>query len=75
MPGIAFSGAMDGHLRAYSSIDGKNLWDVDTATSFATRNGLSANGGPLDRDGPTIVSGMLYVDSGDALLAFSIDGK
>jgi polyvinyl alcohol dehydrogenase (cytochrome) len=66
---------MDGHLRAYSSIDGKNLWDVDTATSYATRNGLSANGGSLDRDGPTIVSGMLYVDSGDALLAFSIDGK
>jgi len=75
IPGIAFAGSMDGHLRAYSSIDGKNLWDVDTATSFATRNGLSANGGPLDRDGPTIVSGMLYVDSGDALLAFSIDGK
>jgi polyvinyl alcohol dehydrogenase (cytochrome) len=75
IPGIAFAGSMDGHLRGYSSIDGKNLWDVDTATSYATRNGPTAKGGPLDRDGPTIVSGMLYVNSGDALLAFSIDGK
>jgi len=75
IPGIAFAGSMDGHLRAYSSIDGKIIWDVDTAKSYATRNGLTANGGPLDRDGPTVVSGMLYVNSGDALLAFSIDGK
>jgi polyvinyl alcohol dehydrogenase (cytochrome) len=75
IPGVAFSGSADGHLRAYSSIDGKIVWDVDTAKSYATRNGPTASGGPLDRDGPTIVSGMLYVNSGDALLAFSIDGK
>jgi polyvinyl alcohol dehydrogenase (cytochrome) len=75
IPGIAFSGSADGHLRAYSSIDGKILWDVDTVKSYATRNGVAASGGPLAPGGPTIVSGMLYVNSGDALLAFSIDGK
>ena len=37
MPGSAFSGSMDGHLRAYSTIDGKILWDFDTAKDFKPR--------------------------------------
>jgi polyvinyl alcohol dehydrogenase (cytochrome) len=75
MPGSAFSGSMDGHLRAYSTIDGKIQWDFDTAREFQTRNGIKASGGPLDRGGATIVNGMVYVNSGNALLAFSVDGK
>jgi polyvinyl alcohol dehydrogenase (cytochrome) len=75
MPGSAFSGSMDGHLRAYSTIDGKILWDFDTARDFQTKNGIKASGGPLDHGGATIVNGMVYVNSGNALLAFSVDGK
>jgi len=75
MPGSAFSGSMDGHLRAYSTIDGKILWDFDTAKDFQTKNGIKASGGPLDRGGATIVNGTVYVNSGNALLAFSVDGK
>ena len=75
MPGSAFSGSMDGHLRAYSTIDGKILWDCDTARDFPTKNGVKASGGPLDHGGATIVNGMVYVNSGNALLAFSVDGK
>ncbi len=75
MPGSAFSGSMDGHLRAYSTIDGKILWDFDTAKDFQARNGIKASGGPLDRGGATIVNGTVYVNSGNALLAFSVDGK
>jgi polyvinyl alcohol dehydrogenase (cytochrome) len=75
MPGSAFSGSMDGHLRAYSTIDGKILWDFDTAREFQTKNGIKASGGPLDHGGATIVNGMVYVNSGNALLAFSVDGK
>jgi polyvinyl alcohol dehydrogenase (cytochrome) len=75
IPGVAFSGATDGHLRAYSSIDGHIAWDFDTARDFATVNGMHAAGGALDHGGPTIVGGTLYVNSGDALLAFSVDGK
>jgi polyvinyl alcohol dehydrogenase (cytochrome) len=75
IPGVAFSGATDGHLRAYSSIDGHIAWDFDTARDFATVNGIPAAGGALDHGGPTIVGGTLYVNSGDALLAFSVDGK
>jgi len=75
MPGSAFSGSMDGHLRAYSTIDGKILWDFDTAKDFPTKNGIKASGGPLDHGGATIVNGVVYVNSGNALLAFSVDGK
>ncbi len=75
MPGSAFSGSMDGHLRAYSTIDGKILWDFDTAKEFQTKNGIKANGGPLDHGGATIVNGSVYVNSGNALLAFSVEGK
>jgi polyvinyl alcohol dehydrogenase (cytochrome) len=75
MPGSAFSGSMDGHLRAYSTIDGKIVWDFDTAREFQTKNGIKASGGPLDHGGATIVNGSVYVNSGNALLAFSVDGK
>jgi polyvinyl alcohol dehydrogenase (cytochrome) len=82
IPGAAFSGSMDGHLRAYSTIDGKVLWDYDTAKDFTTVNHLNAAGGSLDGGGATIVNGVVYINSGSArgqpgnvLLAFSIDGK
>jgi polyvinyl alcohol dehydrogenase (cytochrome) len=75
MPGSAFSGSMDGHLRAYSTIDGKILWDFDTAKTFQTQNGVNASGGPLENGGATIVNGTVYLNSGNALLAFSVDGK
>jgi polyvinyl alcohol dehydrogenase (cytochrome) len=75
MPGGVFSGSMDGHLRAYSTIDGKILWDFDTAKTFQTQNGIHASGGPLDYGGATIVNGSVYINSGNVLLAFSIDGK
>jgi polyvinyl alcohol dehydrogenase (cytochrome) len=75
MPGGVFSGSMDGHLRAYSTIDGKILWDFDTAKAYQTQNGVRAKGGPLDYGGATIVNGSVYINSGNALLAFSVDGK
>jgi polyvinyl alcohol dehydrogenase (cytochrome) len=75
MPGSVFSGSLDGHLRAYSTIDGKIVWDYDTAKEFQTKNGIRASGGPLDHGGATIVNGTVYVNSGNTLLAFSVDGK
>ncbi|HEY2780955.1 MAG TPA: PQQ-binding-like beta-propeller repeat protein [Steroidobacteraceae bacterium] len=75
MPGGVFSGSLDGHLRAYSTINGKILWDFDTAKAYQTLNTVRASGGPLDHGGATIVNGSVYVNSGNALLAFSVDGK
>jgi polyvinyl alcohol dehydrogenase (cytochrome) len=75
IPGIAFSGAFDGHLRAYSTIDGKVVWDVATARGYATVNAQQAQGVTIANGGVSIVGGTVYVNSGDALLAFSVDGK
>jgi polyvinyl alcohol dehydrogenase (cytochrome) len=84
IPGIVFSGAMDGHLRAYSATDGAIVWDYDTAHApYRTLSDRSVEGGVLDGAGPTIAGGMLYVNTGywgrsggnTVLLAFSVDGK
>jgi len=82
IPGAAFSGSMDGHLRAYSTIDGKILWDYDTAKDYRTVNQVQGAGGSLQAGGATIVNGVVYVNSGGAqgqpgnvLLAFSVNGQ
>jgi polyvinyl alcohol dehydrogenase (cytochrome) len=81
IPGVVFSGSVDGHLRAYSTETGKVLWDTDTAREFTTVNGAAAHGGSLDAAGPAVVNGTLFVNSGygqwggmagNVLLAFSI---
>jgi polyvinyl alcohol dehydrogenase (cytochrome) len=76
--GVVFSGSMDGHLRAYSTVDGKMIRDFDTLRDFATVNGVKARGGALNATGPTIADGMMFVTSsygqggmvGNVLLAF-----
>ena len=84
IPGVAFSGSIDGHLRAYATADGKVIWDFDTIRSYDAVNGVTARGGSLDGPGPAIGGGLLVVNSGYAgaggmpgnvLLAFSVDGK
>jgi polyvinyl alcohol dehydrogenase (cytochrome) len=84
IPGAVFSGSVDGHLRAYDARDGKIIWDFDTARHFEAVNGAQARGGAIDGPGPTIAGGRLYIASGyaqwgglpgNALLAFSVDGK
>jgi len=80
IPGAIFSGAMDGHLRAYSASTGEILWDFDTEHEFETVNGKPAHGGSIDAGGPAVVNGMVFVNSGynqfggmpgNVLLAFS----
>jgi polyvinyl alcohol dehydrogenase (cytochrome) len=84
LPGIAFSGSVDGHMRAYSTTDGKVVWDFDTVRAYETVNGVPGRGGSIDGPGPSIAGGMVFVNSGyptaggtpgNVLLAFSVDGK
>ena len=81
--GAVFSGSMDGHIRAYSTADGKIVWDFDTRKTYTTVNGAQAKGGSLDGAGPVIAGGMVLVNSGyprfggepgNALLAFGLPG-
>ena len=64
IPGVVFSGSVDGHLRAYSSATGEVVWDVDTIRDYETVNGRKAHGGSLDGPGSAIAGGMLFVNSG-----------
>jgi polyvinyl alcohol dehydrogenase (cytochrome) len=84
IPGVVFSGSVDGHLRAYRSDTGEIIWDFDTVREYDAVNGGKARGGSLDGGGPAVVGGMVYVNSGygnnggmpgNVLLAFSVDGK
>jgi polyvinyl alcohol dehydrogenase (cytochrome) len=81
IPGVVFSGGVSGYLRAYATDDARLLWEVDTARDFTTVNGVPARGGAIEGAGPTIVDGMLYVNSGygqwgglpgNVLLAFEV---
>ncbi len=85
IPGVIFSGTSDGHLRGYATKDGKIIWDFDTAAQpYDGVNGKQAKGGTIDSGAPIIVNGIVYVNSGygrilgksgNALIAFSVDGK
>jgi polyvinyl alcohol dehydrogenase (cytochrome) len=66
MPGVVFSGSVDGHLRAYSTTDGKIIWEFDTMREFQTVNGVKGAGGSIDGGGPVIVNGMVLTNSGYA---------
>jgi polyvinyl alcohol dehydrogenase (cytochrome) len=80
IPGAVFSGSEDGHIRAYSTKDGKIVWDFDTAREFKTVNGVAGHGGAIDVAGPVVADAMLFAVSGypargglpgNVLLAFS----
>jgi polyvinyl alcohol dehydrogenase (cytochrome) len=89
MPGVIFSGTLDGWFRAYDTSNGKIIWEFSTtAQTYATVNGNPTQpGGGIDGMGPTIAGGMVYTMSGfngasqtgsngnNVLLAFSVDGK
>jgi polyvinyl alcohol dehydrogenase (cytochrome) len=81
MPGVVFSGSVDGHLRAYSTTDGKIIWQFNTIQPFETVNGVKGQGGSIDAAGPAIAGGMVLTNSGygqwrgkpgNVLLAFGL---
>jgi polyvinyl alcohol dehydrogenase (cytochrome) len=81
IPGVVFSGSIDGHIRAYDTGDGHIIWDFDTARDFDSVNGVRASGGSIDGPGPTVAGGMLYTGSGygrwlgrpgNVMLAFAV---
>ncbi|MCP5198831.1 MAG: PQQ-binding-like beta-propeller repeat protein [Gammaproteobacteria bacterium] len=67
IPGVVFSGSMDGHMRAYDPASGKVIWDVDTKGEHATVNGVPAHGGSIKGAGVTVVNGWVYFGSGYGL--------
>ena len=84
MPGAIFAGSSNGHIRAYASESGKVLWDFDTARTYKAINGVEARGGSIEGIATAVAEGSLFVTSGfatygggrgNALIAFTVDGK
>jgi polyvinyl alcohol dehydrogenase (cytochrome) len=82
IPGVVFSGSVDGSLRAYSAETGAVLWDIDTNQDYETVNGVPARGASMIGPGAVVVGGMVYVNSGygafggragNVLLAFGLE--
>jgi len=82
IPGIVFSGSVDGVLRGYSTKDGAIIWEFDTNREFQTVNAVPAKGASMLGPGPAVAGGMLFVNSGygafggragNVLLAFGVD--
>jgi len=69
-------------MRAHSTKDGSLLWEFNTNREFQTVNGVKASGASINQSGPTVVGGMVFVNSGfgslggrpgNVLLAFGVD--
>jgi polyvinyl alcohol dehydrogenase (cytochrome) len=82
IPGVLFFGSTAGIVYAYSTDDGKAVWQFDTAREFDTVNGVRATGGSIGSAGAAVANGMLFVPSGyselgngargNVLLAFGV---
>ena len=77
--GAVFSGTVNGIMRAYSTVDGRVLWEYDSVREYTTVNGVPGKGGSMNGPGPVVAGGMLYFNSGygksgiggNVLLAFA----
>jgi polyvinyl alcohol dehydrogenase (cytochrome) len=75
IPGVVFSGTTDGVMHAYSTADGRPLWEYNTAREFTTVNGVPGRGGSINGPGPVVAGGMLFTNSGYAFLGFGMPGN
>jgi polyvinyl alcohol dehydrogenase (cytochrome) len=75
IPGVVFSGSMDGVMRAHDTRDGRVIWEFNTMRTFPTVNGIEGKGGGINGPGPVIVGGTLYVNSGYGTLGGGFPGN
>ena len=75
IPGVVFFGSTTGTIYAYSTVNGKAIWQFDTAREFDTVNGVQAQGGNINAAGPVVAGGMLFVPSGYSDLGNGVRGN
>jgi polyvinyl alcohol dehydrogenase (cytochrome) len=66
--GAVFEGSADGLLRAFDAAGGSLLWQFDTARPYAGINGVAGHGGAIDNASIVAANGMVFVNSGYALI-------
>lgn len=62
--GLVFGGGLDGVLHVFDAETGAILWHDDTNRKFTAVNGVEAEGGSMDSDGPVLVGDRMLVTSG-----------
>jgi polyvinyl alcohol dehydrogenase (cytochrome) len=75
IPGVLFFGSSSGTVIAYSTTDGRALWQFDTSREFETVNGVAAKGGNINAAGPIVAGGMVFVPSGYSELGNGVRGN
>jgi polyvinyl alcohol dehydrogenase (cytochrome) len=75
IPGVIFSGSLNGILYALSAADGHILWEFDTNKDFTTVNKVAAHGNMMSSAGPTVAGGMVFVGSGYSFMSGSGNGN
>jgi polyvinyl alcohol dehydrogenase (cytochrome) len=66
--GAVFEGSADGLLRAFDAAGGSLLWQFDTARPYVGINGVAGHGGAIDNASIVAANGMVFVNSGYALI-------
>lgn len=61
---LLLAGSLDGVVRAFHTIDGVELWSMDTAVNFTDVNGVPGNGGTIDSVGVVVAGDGLLINSG-----------
>ena len=82
IPGVVFFGSSTGMFYAYSTTDGKALWQFNTARDSTPSTASPAKGGNINGAGPVVAGGMVFITSGyselgngargNVLLAFGV---
>lgn len=75
IPGVVFQGSSNGRLFAVSTVDGKLLWEFNTAREFETVNRVPARGGGITSTGATIANGRVFITSGYAISSTASGGN
>ena len=67
--GVVLQGSVDGYLRAFDAASGEVLFQYDTARAYETVNGVPGKGGAIDNASIVATNGLIFVNSGYALMA------
>jgi polyvinyl alcohol dehydrogenase (cytochrome) len=62
-------------MRAYSTVDGKVIWEFNAVRDYATTNGVEGRGGSFNGPGPVVAGGMVFMNSGYAYLGSGVPGN
>jgi polyvinyl alcohol dehydrogenase (cytochrome) len=61
---VLFAASLDGVVKAFSTLNGSELWSMDTVIAVSDVNGVQGNGGTIDSVGVVIAGEKLLINSG-----------